>query len=43
MGKLIVDNSKERTIDMSSLANGVYFLSIEHHGIRFNKKIVKED
>ena len=43
MGKLIVENSKERTIDMSSLANGVYFLSIEHHGTRFNKKIVKED
>jgi hypothetical protein len=42
-GKLIVENSKERTIDMSSLANGVYFLSIEHHGTRFNKKIVKED
>jgi len=43
MGKLIVENSKERTIDMSSLANGVYFLSIEHHGTQFNKKIVKED
>ncbi len=43
MGRIIVEDSKEKTIDMSVLSNGVYFLSIQHHGNRFNKRIVKED
>ena len=43
VGKLIIEDSKEKTIDMSTLAKGVYFLSINHHGVRFNKRIVKED
>ena len=43
IGKLIIEDSKEKTIDMSTLAKGVYFLSINHHGVRFNKRIVKED
>ena len=42
-GQLIFENSKEKTIDISWLSNGVYFLSIEHHGKRFNKRIIKED
>ena len=43
IGKSIIEDSKEKTIDMSTLAKGVYFLSINHHGVRFNKRIVKED
>ncbi|NNE32479.1 MAG: T9SS type A sorting domain-containing protein, partial [Winogradskyella sp.] len=37
------ENSKERTIDITTLPNGVYFLSIEYNGKRFNKRIIKED
>ena len=42
-GKMLFENSKERVLDMSPLPNGVYFLSIKHHGQRFNKRIVKQD
>ena len=30
-------------IDITTLPNGVYFLSIRHGDKRFNKRIVKED
>ena len=43
MGKVIIKDSKEKTIDMSVLSNGVYFLSIQHHDKTFNKRIIKED
>jgi hypothetical protein len=42
-GRIIFENSKERTIDITTLPNGVYFLSIEYNGKRFNKRIIKED
>ena len=42
-GRIIAENSKERIIDITTLPNGVYFLSIEYNGKRFNKRIIKED
>jgi hypothetical protein len=42
-GRIIVKDSDTQTIDISSLPNGVYFLSIRHHDKVFNKRIVKED
>ena len=42
-GKIIVKDSKEEKVDITYLPNGVYFLSIEHEGKRFNKRIIKED
>jgi len=42
-GREIVKDSDAQTIDISSLPNGVYFLSIRHHDKVFNKRIVKED
>ncbi len=42
-GRVIIENSDEQTIDITTLPNGVYFLSIKHHDKVFNKRIVKED
>ena len=42
-GRIISENSKDKVIDITTLPNGVYFLSIEHNGKRFNKRIIKED
>ena len=42
-GRIISENSKDKVIDITALPNGVYFLSIEHNGKRFNKRIIKED
>jgi hypothetical protein len=42
-GKVLIENSKERVLDISSLPNSIYFLSIKHHDKIFNKRIIKED
>jgi hypothetical protein len=42
-GRVIIENSDAQTIDITTLPNGVYFLSIKHHDKVFNKRIVKED
>jgi len=41
-GRLIINNSTNKSIDMSKLGSGVYFLSISHEGKIFNKRIIKE-
>ncbi len=42
-GKEILKNQNEEVIDITTLPNGVYFLSIRYHEKVFNKRIVKED
>ena len=42
-GREIVKDSNEETIDITTLPNGVYFLSIRYGEKVFNKRIVKED
>lgn len=42
-GREVIEDSTEDVIDISTLPNGVYFLSIRHHDKVFNKRIVKED
>ena len=42
-GREIIKDSADDVIDITTLPNGVYFLSIKHHGKVFNKRIVKED
>ena len=41
-GRTIINNSPKKSIDMSKFESGVYFLSINHEGKVFNKKIIKE-
>ena len=43
IGKELVKNSTEETIDITELPNGIYFLSIRYGDKTFNKRIVKED
>ena len=42
-GREVLKNLNEEVIDITTLPNGVYFLSIRHHDKVFNKRIVKED
>ena len=42
-GKEIIKDSKAEVIDITTLPNGVYFLSIRYEDKVFNKRIVKED
>jgi hypothetical protein len=42
-GRELVKDSNEETIDITTLPNGVYFLSIRYGEKVFNKRIVKED
>ena len=42
-GRVLVKDSNKDTIDITTLPNGVYFLSIRYGEIVFNKRIVKED
>ena len=42
-GKILIENSKKKIVDISTLPNGVYLLSIKQHDKIFNKKIIKED
>ena len=42
-GREVIKDSADDVIDITTLPNGVYFLSIKHHGKVFNKRIVKED
>ena len=41
-GRTIINNSSEKTVDMSDLESGVYFLTINHDGQVFNKRIIKQ-
>lgn len=41
-GRTIINNSTKKSIDMSRFESGVYFLSINHEGKIFNKRIIKE-
>ena len=40
--KIIRNNITDKTIDLSDLPSGVYFLNIEHEGNIYNKRIIKE-
>jgi hypothetical protein len=42
-GREVLKDLNEEVIDITTLPNGVYFLSIRHHEKVFNKRIVKED
>ena len=42
-GKVLVEDSNKEEIDITTLPNGVYFLSIRYGDKTFNKRIVKED
>ena len=42
-GKVLVEDSNKEEIDITTLPNGVYFLSIRYGDKIFNKRIVKED
>ena len=42
-GKVLVEDSNKEEIDITTLPNGVYFLSIRYGNKTFNKRIVKED
>ena len=42
-GREVIKDSADDVIDITTLPNGVYFLSIRHHDKVFNKRIVKED
>ena len=42
-GRVLVKDSNKDTIDITTLPNGVYFLSIRYGETIFNKRIVKED
>ena len=42
-GRVLVKDSNKDTIDITTLPNGVYFLSIRYGETVFNKRIVKED
>ena len=42
-GREVFKDSTDDVIDITTLPNGVYFLSIRHHDKVFNKRIVKED
>ena len=42
-GRHLINDSKEENIDITTLPNGVYFLSIRYGDKVFNKRIVKED
>ena len=41
-GKILRRNITDKTIDLSNLPSGVYFLNIEHEGNIYNKRIIKE-
>tara|TARA_B100000902_G_scaffold27980_1_gene33671 strand:- start:978 stop:3953 length:2976 start_codon:yes stop_codon:yes gene_type:complete len=41
-GKILKENITDKTIDLSNLPSGVYFLNIEHEGNIYNKRIIKE-
>ena len=41
-GRTIINNSNKKTVDMSGLESGVYFLTINHEGQVFNKRIIKQ-
>jgi hypothetical protein len=41
-GKILRRNITDKTIDLSDLPSGVYFLNIEHEGNIYNKRIIKE-
>jgi len=43
IGREVIKDSTDDVIDITTLPNGVYFLSIRHHDKVFNKRIVKED
>ena len=42
MGKLLIVENKDKRIDMSYLADGLYHLSILHNNKRYNKQIIKQ-
>ena len=42
MGKLLIVENKDKRIDMSYLADGLYHLSILHNNKRYSKQIVKQ-
>ena len=41
-GRTIINNSSKKTVDMSGLESGVYFLTINFDGQVFNKRIIKQ-
>jgi hypothetical protein len=41
-GKVLISNSSESEINLTNYSNGVYFLTIDYNGIKFNKKIIKK-
>lgn len=41
-GKVLVKDSKENQVDLSKAETGVYFLTIEHEGQVYNKRIIIE-
>jgi len=40
-GKALIKNSSENKINLINYSNGVYFLTIDYNGKKFNKKIIK--
>ena len=41
-GKVLISNSSKSEINLTNYSNGVYFLTIDYNGIKFNKKIIKK-
>jgi hypothetical protein len=42
LGKIIIQSSDKKQLDLSNVESGVYFLSINHEGQIFNKRIIIE-
>jgi len=42
MGKLVINESGNKRLDLSKLPNGIYNMSILHNGNRYSKRVIKQ-